>query len=370
MKISILAPDLSHNCLGRAYLLAKILQRQYEVEIIGPISDVGIWEPVANDKSIIYKPIKIQGKFKSWRQIREMTKKIDGDIIYVSKLFFKTYGTGLLKKILSGKPLVLDIDDWEMGFVKEDHKKFLIPYRILEKLTYFANEISVSNNFLQRRFGGTIVCHGRNTKTFNPEKFDGNLLREKYKIEKDKKVVMFFGTPRSNKGTDDLVKSISLIKNQDILLVIVGIDNDQQSQNLAELGKNILSNRFKIFGLQPFEKIPEFLAMSDIVVIPQRKNFATIGQTPAKVFDAMAMARPIIATDVGNLPEILEGCGWVVRSENPEKLAEKIQYVLTHPEEAKEMGQKAREKCIEKYSWDAMEKVLIAIFNRYDRKSS
>jgi hypothetical protein len=34
MKISILYPDLSHNCLGRAYLLlAKILQRHYEVEI-------------------------------------------------------------------------------------------------------------------------------------------------------------------------------------------------------------------------------------------------------------------------------------------------------------------------------------------------
>ena len=37
IKISILSPDLSHNCLGRAYLLAKILQRHYEVEIIGPM---------------------------------------------------------------------------------------------------------------------------------------------------------------------------------------------------------------------------------------------------------------------------------------------------------------------------------------------
>ena len=42
MKISILTPDLSHNCLGRAYLLAKILQRHYEVEIIGPVFGNGI----------------------------------------------------------------------------------------------------------------------------------------------------------------------------------------------------------------------------------------------------------------------------------------------------------------------------------------
>ena len=53
MKISILTPDLSHNCLGRAYLLAKILQRHYEVEIVCPIFGDGIWEPVANDKSIL-----------------------------------------------------------------------------------------------------------------------------------------------------------------------------------------------------------------------------------------------------------------------------------------------------------------------------
>lgn len=50
MKISILSPDLSHhNCLGRAYLLAKILQMHYEVEIIGPMFGDGIWEPVANE---------------------------------------------------------------------------------------------------------------------------------------------------------------------------------------------------------------------------------------------------------------------------------------------------------------------------------
>ena len=42
IKILILSPDLSHNCLDRSYLLAKILQRHYEVEIIGPMFGEGI----------------------------------------------------------------------------------------------------------------------------------------------------------------------------------------------------------------------------------------------------------------------------------------------------------------------------------------
>lgn len=52
--------------------------------------------------------------------------------------------------------------------------------------------------------------------------------------------------------------------------------------------------------------------------------------------------------------------------ENPEQLAEKIQYVLDNPEEAKAMGYKARQKCIEKYSWDAMEEILLKVFEKYE----
>jgi len=40
--------------------------------------------------------------------------------------------------------------------------------------------------------------------------------------------------------------------------------------------------------------------MGDVVIIPQRENFATLGQMPAKVFDAMAMAKPTIATNVSD----------------------------------------------------------------------
>lgn len=99
MKISILTPDLSHNCLGRAYLLVKILQRHYKVEIVGPIFGDGIWEPVDDDKSITYKSVKIRGRFKPYWQIKGLAEKIDGDVIYASKPLFTSFGVGLLKKL-------------------------------------------------------------------------------------------------------------------------------------------------------------------------------------------------------------------------------------------------------------------------------
>ena len=66
------------------------------------------------------------------------------------------------------------------------------------------------------------------------------------------------------------------------------------------------------------------------------------------------------------MSETLEGCGWIVEPENPRLLAEKIQYVLNNPKEAEEMGNKARQKCIEKYSWDSMEEILLRVFEKYE----
>ena len=79
----------------------------------------------------------------------------------------------------------------------------------------------------------------------------------------------------------------------------------------------------------------------------------------------MAMAKPIIATNVSDLPQILKGCGIVVEPEDVSGLAEKISWVFSNPLEAEEMGRRAREKCIEEYSWDVMEKKLVAIFDKY-----
>ena len=389
MKISILTPDLSHNCIGRAYLLAKILQRRYEVEIVGPVFGDGIWKPVANDKSITYKSVKIHGLFfKPYWQIRELAKKIDGDVVYASKPLFTSFGVGLLKNTFNKKSLILDIDDWQMGFIKEHYRglSFLHRFGSLaastlflysmgsywntlfgEKLSHLADEITVSNSFLQDKFSGTIVWHGRDTETFDPAKFDKYLLREKYQIENTKKVVMFFGTPRAHKGIEDIIKAVSLIEARDTLLVIVGVDyKDSYCQNLVETAKKVMGKKFKGFGLQPFEKVPEFLAMADVVVIPQKRNLSTVGQVPAKVFDAMAMAKPIIATNVSDLPLILDGCGWIVEPDNPEQLAETIQYILNNHEEAEEIGWKARQKCIDKYSWDAMGAVLVEVFGKYE----
>src|SRR3989338_6905175 len=195
MRISILTPDISSNGLGRAYILAKVLQRHYSVEIIGPMFGENIWYPLRDDKSMNYKYIKVKNFFNIYN-LKQLLKQITGDIIYASKPLMPSFGTGLLKKLTSKMPLILDIDDWELGISKEFYaklsftgkfKNFISSFRncfcyknifLFEKLIPLADEITVANSFLQNRFGGILVPHGRDADLLNPENFDRDILRD------------------------------------------------------------------------------------------------------------------------------------------------------------------------------------------------
>ena len=380
MKISILTPNLSGNSFGRAYILGKVLQRHYDVEIVGPMYEKEIWKPLRD----IDLPVKsVQGKFfpSFLLQVRDILKNVTGEIIYAHKPFCSTFNTGLIKKITSGRPIVLDIDDWDPGFIyklpllakiKDLALSIRSPNSLLiallnERLISIADEITVSNKFLKDKFGGAIVPHGRNTDLLNPARYDRKYLRYSYGVS-GKKIVTFLGTPRQWKGIEDLIEAVSRLK-QDVLLMIVGLGDSIYDEELRRLSYHKLGKeRAILIDQQPFRKIGEYLAISDVMIIPQHKNAATKGQLPAKIFDAMAMAKPVIVTNVSDLPQIIDGCGWIVEPGDSQQLVETISYVLTHPLMAEEMGKKARKKCVKYYSYDAMEKILIPIFNRLEHK--
>jgi glycosyltransferase involved in cell wall biosynthesis len=113
--------------------------------------------------------------------------------------------------------------------------------------------------------------------------------------------------------------------------------------------------------MQPFAKIPYFLSAADVVALPQRDIPFAHAQVPAKVFDAMAMAKPIIATDVGDLPAILQGCGIIIPPGDVKALGEAIHKVVDNPDLASALGNRARQRCINQYSWGKMSEDLIPI---------
>jgi len=369
MRISLLVSDFSDNCLGRAYILGKMLQSQFEVELVGPLFGERIWPP-CDTNEFTYKAVRCIPVFPPFlKSMRKIENLISGDIIYASKPWFTSFGIGIWSKAKRKRPLLLDIDDWELGWY--------LPYRfrkmvslsartlleangflstcVLEKMIFLADGITTASRFLQNRFGGEYIPHARDTEFLDPSQYDKESVRRELGL-RDEKIIMFLGSPKPHKGIENLFCALRYLKRRDVKLLIIGAENGFASR--YRLPKDV-DPLVVVRGMIPFRRIPEYLACSDLVVIPQSKVPSNCAQVPAKLFDAMAMAKPIISTDISDMPEILKGCGFIAEPDNPKDVADRIAFILRNRAEARETGQKAREKCIREYSTKVVGERLI-----------
>jgi len=382
VKISILCADLSGNCLGRSYIMARVLERTHEVEIVGPAFGPGLWEPLAGE-SFAYRAWPMERRATSLPELRRLAEWVDGDVIYAHKPLAASFGVALWARVIRHRPLVLDIDDWDAAFVREAWSglsgwpamRYLIgstlrPHLnhglwnnlLFDRLTGLADRRTVSNAFLAKRFNGTIVPHGRDTEAFRPATFDRVELRRQHDLGVDEPWVVFLGTLHPYKGVDDLIEALAGMGASRPGLLLVGAGDDPVSRATVDRARARLEGKVRCYGRQRFDRVPQFLSMADAAVIPQRASQATLGQMPAKLFDAMALGVPAISTAVSDIPEVLEGAGWVVPPDDPEALRAAIRERFTDPAEAARRAEQARRRCVEHYSWDAMERALAGVF--------
>jgi glycosyltransferase involved in cell wall biosynthesis len=371
MKVSVLCFDVSGNAAGRADLLARLLEPLGAVEVIGPRSEPGVWKPAAAGP-IRYTSLPTRRMPGFFATMTDLARRADGDLIYASKTRLGSAGVGYLKRVAGKRRLLLDIDDWELGFyvrsgfwgtvgraVNIGNPNGLPWTWLCERLTRLADGVTVASRFLQQRFGGTLIPHVRDTDAWKPGAADAAKGRRRLGLE-GKRVVMFLGTPRDYKGLDDLAAAMASIGRADVSLAVVGAESESAA------GRRILERcpGATLVPWVPFDQVPALLSAADVVAVPQRQTSDTVGQVPAKIFDAMALGRPIVSTRVSMIPEILEGCGLLVEPGDVEGLASAIRRLLDAPAEAESLGARARERCVERYSFRAARRDLFPLIER------
>lgn len=100
-----------------------------------------------------------------------------------------------------------------------------------------------------------------------------------------------------------------------------------------------------------------------LVVIHPEPNY--IRSRPTKLFEYMAAGVPVIASDFPDWREIIDAarCGLLVPPEHPRTIATAMEYLLTHPEEAREMGLRGRQAVEGSYVWDVEKKTLLELYD-------
>ena len=161
-------------------------------------------------------------------------------------------------------------------------------------------------------------------------------------------VIVFSGRINKDKGVSELIDAMLKIKDKsDVKLMIIGGtfygnagDEDDFVKALKDKAKH-LGNRIVFTGFVPYEKIPDYLHLADIAVLPSMWD-EPFGLTIA---EALAAGVPLITTRSGGIPEICEGVATIVeRTDIVKNLTTAILDLYKNPGKRKQMAVKSIER--------------------------
>lgn len=347
-RVAVVSWDLGHNPVGRAMVLYDLLERDWDVELVGPLwSRFGgkLWGPIADS------PRKVRGfacetLAEFWPAALALASAADYDLVVVCKPRLPALLMGALLKRTCGCPLVLDVDDFELSFFKDETAASLDaleeagqealrePYgelatRVCDGVISDADALVVSNVALRNRFGGTIVRHARNEDDFATDRFDRPAERARMGIADNDFALVFVGTARAHKGVFDIARTLALLPDKRFVLHLVGNIVDRRVRN--ELDRHI-GARIVYHPDCSFDDLPARIVAADAVVLLQDvAHPISQFQIPAKVSDASAFGLPILVTDVPPLRDmILQG---IVKATTAADLGQALEQ-LSHERES------------------------------------
>jgi teichuronic acid biosynthesis glycosyltransferase TuaC len=131
------------------------------------------------------------------------------------------------------------------------------------------------------------------------KKVDKKIARKKLKLPLNKKILLFIGRINDVKGIGILLEAMNKLKDEDILLKIIGF-GPQEDKFKKYAKKNNLKNVELLGGVYGKTKML-YLSASDLFVLPSSKEGA-----PVTVMEALARNLPVVVTDVGGTTLMIE----------------------------------------------------------------
>lgn len=179
----------------------------------------------------------------------------------------------------------------------------------------------------------------------------GDRIRAEFGLKDSYPIVGIVAILRHWKGHRFLLEAVSRVVSvfPDAKFLIIG--NGPQWNNLHQKIQDMGTEKHVIMtGFR--DDIPEIMAALDIFILPSVASEATSQVIP----QALAMGKPVIATNTGGLPEIIEDgvTGLLISPKNHDAIADAIVRMAEHKEEAEKMAARGRDKILKNYTFQRM----------------
>ena len=286
------------------------------------------------------------------------------DIVHFQKCQHYASIPTVLAAYIVGRPLHYDWDDWEEKIWFESCGSGLrsrytgLFFKILERyLPLLADSVSCASNYLKSlayKFGlkneYIFDSHvGADLEKFNPH-LDGRWVKEKYSIKGD--LVLYIGQLHGAQYVDLFIKASNIVLQEkpDVKFMIVG--GGYLEKELKKLARDLRIDDKVIFtGCVSHEQIPYYIAQATLCVAPFKDTLVTRCKSPLKIVEYLASGKPIVASNVGEVRNMVGGAGVLVDHSNYHALAEGILRLLEDRALRDKFGRLARQRAEQKYNW-------------------
>jgi len=172
-----------------------------------------------------------------------------------------------------------------------------------------------------------------------------------------------------HKGYDDLVQALALVREKFPnvkCLIVGGASRARYLQRLLQLAERLsVRDRLVVVGFQ--EDVVPFLHAMDVFVLPSRTE-----GLPITILEAMAAGKPVVATAVGGIPEVVRDgeTGFLTPPGDPDRLAEAVIRLLEAPTLATAMGEAGRKRVESEFTLDGEARQTSTVYHQVLAASS
>lgn len=212
----------------------------------------------------------------------------------------------------------------------------------------------------------SVVTNGVDLDVFSPQQPSLEFRRQHELV--DQFVCSYVGTIGMAHGLSVVVRAAEILKSanrNDIVFCLVG-DGAQREKIEKEVQESNVEDQIRFTGRLPKSDMPMVLASSDCLLIHLKKTdlFATV--IPSKIFEAMAMERPLVMGVQGESADIVEesGAGIAVESDNAQQLVDAVLKLKDDNELRKRLCVNGRKFVGLNYSRDSLAEKMLDVMKR------
>ena len=210
-----------------------------------------------------------------------------------------------------------------------------------------------------------LVPYGADEVVVSPDA--AAATRSRLGIARDNVLVAGIGRLVPVKGFDYLVQALAEASRDNPRLRLVLVGDGSERTALAERAASLgVADRVHLVGAVPHDDVPEYLAAADVVVVPSIRFEGLVDGLPNVALEAMAAGKPLVATRVGGLPELVHDGrnGLLVEEKSASELASAILGLVGDAGLRARLGAAARDEIRAERSWESVARRFVEIYER------